>query len=228
MKTAAFLVIVLTFTGHAAEGPESGETFPTLALGTNVYHDARILRTTSTEAFVKFDGGIIRAKLSDLPKEIQVKYPPSSAPAPSPVKRPPRAPIMQRVSIEMAMANLETQIGNLEKAKANLQTAPPEMDGSSPGSATGASASIDLNRRLREIEANIGRMQTELNRLRIIKENARPKPPIQPLGPTNAPPVPAVSAPRNTSALPTPVPSRGVPPPNIYNTLGPPNRGRGR
>ncbi len=50
------------------------EVYAELHIGTNVYRNAKILKTTSTNAMIKVDGGIIRASASDLTPEIRQKY----------------------------------------------------------------------------------------------------------------------------------------------------------
>lgn len=50
------------------------EVYAELHIGTNVYRNAKILKTTSTNAMIKVDGGILRASASDLTPEIRQKY----------------------------------------------------------------------------------------------------------------------------------------------------------
>jgi hypothetical protein len=176
MKMSVFFIAILISMGLVAEAAKPDETLPILTVGTNVYHNARILRTTATEAFVKFDGGIIRAKLSDLPKEIQEQYPPADAPGPPPPKRSVRPQVLQRVPLDVAITNLETQIGNLEKAKEKLQTTSNEKDATSVPSESDGRVQADAKIRLAEIDRNITRLQAELERVQKVKESATPKP----------------------------------------------------
>lgn len=53
------------------------ELYPILQVGTNVFENARIVRTSQTDAFINSDKGIARVKLELLPEEIREKYPPS-------------------------------------------------------------------------------------------------------------------------------------------------------
>lgn len=172
MKTAALFVLVLAFVASAAAPKAPEEIFPVLIIGTNIYSNAKITKTTASEAFIKFDGGMIRAKLSSLPREIQEKYPPSATPDLPAASRPRRPPVFQRVPLEVALTNLETQVAILERAKEKLQISPPEQDPANPTSGPEATNSMDQQRRALEIDRNLSRLRADLEKLKEIKEKA--------------------------------------------------------
>lgn len=65
---------------HYADTGETNravELYPILQVGTNVFENARIVRTSQTDAFINSDKGIARVKLELLPGDIREKYPPS-------------------------------------------------------------------------------------------------------------------------------------------------------
>lgn len=172
MKAVALFVLVLACAASAAAPKAREEIFPVLIIGTNLYQNAKITRTTASEAFIKFDGGMIRAKLNSLPREIQEKYPPSATPDLPAGGRPRRPPVFQRVPLEVALTNLETQVAILERAKENLQISPPEQDPANPSSGPEMRNVLDQQRRILEIDRNLSRLRVELEQLREIKEKA--------------------------------------------------------
>ena len=172
MRAIALFVLFLASAASAAVPKVPEEIFPVLIIGTNTYRNAKITKTTVSEAFIKFDGGMIRAKLDSLPKEIQEKYPPSATPDVPAANRPRRPPVFQRVPLEVALTNLETQVAILERAKEKLQVSPPEHDSPTPSPGPDLGGALDQQRRLVEIERNLSRLRAELEKMKEIKEKA--------------------------------------------------------
>lgn len=166
MKILILLLACLGGVVWAADSNSSEEIFPVLTAGTNVYRNARITKTTATEAFIKFEGGLTRAKLSSLPPEIQLKYPPSATPDPPAAGRPRRPQVAPRVSVDVALRNLEAQIIILERAKERLLNASSETE------VSGSSTSTNRPNRIPEIDRNLGRLRADLAKYKAIQEQA--------------------------------------------------------
>jgi len=56
-------------------GAYGEETFETLAIGTNVFKNARIIQASPVDLLIGHDDGFKRIKLQDLPEPLKAKYP---------------------------------------------------------------------------------------------------------------------------------------------------------
>jgi hypothetical protein len=58
-----------------AVGSKAEETFETLAVGTNVFKNARIIQSSPVDLLIGHDDGFKRVKLQDLPEPLMAKHP---------------------------------------------------------------------------------------------------------------------------------------------------------
>ncbi|MEK7817239.1 MAG: hypothetical protein AAB281_03195, partial [Actinomycetota bacterium] len=71
MKT---LLLTSLLASAVAAADLKDEVLPVLKIGTNTYSNAKFIKATSTNVLIKYDGGIIRAELSDLPQPVRETY----------------------------------------------------------------------------------------------------------------------------------------------------------
>lgn len=168
MKSLALLIAICATAVRAADAvdvPARDDVIPLLVVGTNSYTNVRILRTTASDALVKIRAGIIRVRLSDLPADLQKKYPPTAAPA-KPTNHIVRSQVQPQISIDMLIRNIETRITALERAKAQLPSQ-NRSDGT-----TLVSEHPEVTRRRMQIERALSQLHFQLDRFKAVKERS--------------------------------------------------------
>src|SRR5258707_15664675 len=63
------------FTLALAVGSKAEETFETLAVGTNVFKNARIIQASPVDLLIGHDDGFKRVKLQNLPEPLKAAHP---------------------------------------------------------------------------------------------------------------------------------------------------------
>src|SRR4026209_571100 len=76
LSCLAMLLLALAGSLRGAE-----DTYETLRVGTNTFHNVRVIQSNPVEILIGHDDGYKHIKLQDLPSELEAKYPHSAAKA---------------------------------------------------------------------------------------------------------------------------------------------------